>query len=52
MKAVILVGGKGTRLKPLTDRMPKPMLPLAGRPMLEHLIIRLVRNGIRDIIRT
>ena len=50
MKAVILVGGKGTRLKPLTDRMPKPMLPLAGRPMLEHLIIRLVRNGIRDII--
>ena len=34
--AVVLVGGEGTRLRPLTERIPKPMLPLLGRPILAH----------------
>ena len=37
MKAVILAGGEGTRLRPLTSNTPKPMLPMANRPMLEHI---------------
>lgn len=40
-KAVILAAGRGTRMQALTDEMPKPMLPLAGRPMLEHILERL-----------
>src|SRR3954471_15266214 len=38
MKAVIMAGGEGTRLRPLTSNCPKPMLPLANRPMMEHII--------------
>ena len=38
MKAVILAGGLGTRLRPLTNKKPKPMLPLGKKPLLEHLI--------------
>ena len=38
MKAVIMAGGEGTRLRPLTSNAPKPMLPLANRPMMEHII--------------
>jgi len=41
MKAIILAAGKGTRLKPLTDTTPKPMLKIMGRPLLEHIIERL-----------
>ncbi len=52
MKAVIMAGGKGTRLLPLTHRTPKPMLPLLDRPTLEYVIELLVTHGIRDIMIT
>ncbi len=51
-KAVILAGGKGTRLRPLTYAVPKPLLPINGRPMLEHIITHLKRYGIKDFIIT
>jgi len=41
MKAIILAGGFGTRIQPLTNSMPKPMLPILNRPMMEHIIIKL-----------
>ncbi|MBN1219709.1 MAG: nucleotidyltransferase family protein [Anaerolineae bacterium] len=49
MKGMILAAGEGTRLRPLTDHLPKPMLPLAGRPLLEHIIIHLRECGIVDL---
>jgi mannose-1-phosphate guanylyltransferase/phosphomannomutase len=52
MKAVIMAGGEGTRLRPLTSNAPKPMLPLVNRPMMEHVIDLLVRHGIDDIVVT
>lgn len=48
--AVILVGGKGTRLRPLTVATPKPMLPVAGFPFLQHLIARIKAAGINHIV--
>jgi dTDP-glucose pyrophosphorylase len=47
--AVLMAGGKGTRLRPLTDSLPKPMIPVAGRPILERLVLHLVGYGIRRI---
>ena len=47
--AFILAGGRGERLKPLTNTVPKPMLPVGGRPMLEILIEQLVSQGIKKI---
>jgi hypothetical protein len=49
MKAFLLAAGKGTRLKPLTDRIPKVMIPVAGRPILEHHVRLLAAAGIREI---
>jgi bifunctional UDP-N-acetylglucosamine pyrophosphorylase/glucosamine-1-phosphate N-acetyltransferase len=49
MKAVILAGGRGVRLEPLTHTLPKAMLPLAGRPLLEHLIEAVREVGIREV---
>lgn len=49
MKAVLLAGGYGTRLYPLTLRTPKPLLPVAGRPVLEYSIEMLAHAGITDI---
>lgn len=49
-QAVILAGGRGERLRPLTDTMPKPMVPIRGKPFLEYLIERLKKNGITDIV--
>ncbi|MGJ8672986.1 nucleotidyltransferase family protein [Rubritalea sp.] len=46
---VIMAGGFGTRLRPLTDHMPKPMLPVNGRPLLEHIVERFKQSGIKDI---
>jgi NDP-sugar pyrophosphorylase family protein len=47
--AVIMAGGLGTRLRPLTDRVPKPMLPVGDRPLLELTINRLRESGIRRV---
>jgi dTDP-glucose pyrophosphorylase/CBS domain-containing protein len=47
--AVIMAGGEGRRLRPLTDRLPKPMVPVAGRPILERIVLHLVGHGIRRI---
>lgn len=49
MKAVIMAGGKGTRLRPLTCDLPKPMVPLLGRPCMEYMIELLHTFGITDI---
>lgn len=49
-QAVIMVGGKGTRLKPLTDTIPKPILPVLGKPCLSYLIESMVQGGIDHII--
>ena len=49
MKAVILAGGLGTRLRPYTKSLPKPMLPLGGKPILEYEIEWLKKNGIKEI---
>jgi bifunctional UDP-N-acetylglucosamine pyrophosphorylase/glucosamine-1-phosphate N-acetyltransferase len=50
MKAVILAAGKGTRLEPLTNTTPKCMLPLAGKPILEHIVLALKGAGITDMV--
>jgi mannose-1-phosphate guanylyltransferase len=50
VKAVILAGGLGTRLQPYTTFVPKPMLPLGEKPLLEHLIEWLKKNGIRSTV--
>ena len=50
MKAVILAGGLGTRLQPYTTFLPKPMLPLGDKPLLEHLINWNKKNGIKSIV--
>jgi mannose-1-phosphate guanylyltransferase len=52
MKALILVGGQGTRLRPLTVNTPKAMMPVLNRPFLEHVIRRLAGYGIKEIILT
>ncbi len=50
MKAVILAGGLGTRLQPYTTFLPKPMLPLGEKPILEHLIDWTRKNGVKSIV--
>ena len=50
MKGVIMAGGFGTRLKPLTIHRPKPMVPIANRPIMEHIVELLKRHGITDLI--
>ncbi len=52
MKAVILAGGEGTRLRPLTSNQPKPMMPIANVPMMEHIVKLLARHGFDDIVVT
>lgn len=47
--AVIMAGGKGMRLRPITENCPKPMIKVAGRPILERLVLHLVSHGITDI---
>ena len=49
MKAVIMAGGEGTRLRPLSLGLPKPMTPLLGRPVMEHILSLLKGHGITDI---
>ena len=50
MKAVILAGGLGTRLRPLTNSKPKPMLPIGEKPILEHLVEWTKKGGIKSIV--
>lgn len=50
MKAMILAAGLGNRMRPLTDNLPKPLLEVAGRSLIEHQVRRLVDNGISDIV--
>lgn len=52
MKAVIMAGGEGTRLRPLTSNVPKPMMPLANRPMMEHILDLLKRHGFDEVVVT
>ena len=49
LDAVIMAGGRGTRLRPLTDETPKPMLPVGGRPLMEHLLEGLRASGIQHV---
>jgi mannose-1-phosphate guanylyltransferase len=50
MRAVVLVGGFGTRLRPLTDAIPKPLLPVGHRPMLELVLGNLARAGLDEAV--
>lgn len=50
MKAMILAAGIGSRLKPLTDHMPKALVPVKGTPMLQHVIEKLKREGFNDLV--
>ena len=50
MKVVILAAGKGTRMGPLTENRPKAMLPIANRPLLEHIIVAIKAAGIKDFL--
>jgi len=52
VKAVVMAGGEGTRLRPLTVNRPKPMVPVVGRPVMEHIISLVRRHGIAEIIAT
>lgn len=50
MKALFLVGGSGTRLRPFTDHLPKPMIPMMGRPLLERTFDRLYECEVSDVV--
>jgi MurNAc alpha-1-phosphate uridylyltransferase len=49
-KAMVLAAGYGTRLKPLTDRVPKPLVPVAGKPMIQYALDRLQAYGIEEVV--
>ncbi len=50
MKAMILAAGRGERMRPMTDHRPKPLIPVAGRPLIEYHIERLAAAGIRELV--
>src|SRR3982751_6627331 len=52
MKAVAMAGGEGTRLRPLTSNQPKPMVPIVGKPCMEHILELLRDHGMSDVIVT
>jgi mannose-1-phosphate guanylyltransferase/phosphomannomutase len=52
MKAVVMAGGEGTRLRPMTSSMPKPLLPVVNRPIMEHVLHLLKRHGLTDVVVT
>jgi mannose-1-phosphate guanylyltransferase len=49
MKAIVLAAGYGTRLSPLSKYLPKPLIPILGKPILGHILHKLNRSGIADI---
>jgi len=50
MKAVIMAGGFGTRIQPLTSSLPKPMIPLMNSPIMLHIVELLKSHGITDLV--
>jgi mannose-1-phosphate guanylyltransferase/phosphomannomutase len=52
MKAVVMAGGEGTRLRPLTSNQPKPMVPIVGKPCIEHILELLKQHGLEEVIVT
>ena len=52
MKAVVMAGGEGSRLRPVTSNIPKPMVPICNQPIMEHILMLLKRHGIEDIVST
>jgi mannose-1-phosphate guanylyltransferase/phosphomannomutase len=52
MKAVVMAGGEGSRLRPLTSRRPKPLAPVVNKPVMEHIVDLLRRHGITEIVAT
>jgi mannose-1-phosphate guanylyltransferase / phosphomannomutase len=52
VKAVVMAGGEGTRLRPLTSNQPKPMVPIVGKPCMEHILELLKQHGLEDVIVT
>jgi len=50
MKAMILSAGRGERMRPLTDRLPKPLIAVGGRPLIEHHIVNLAAAGVREFV--
>lgn len=52
MKSVVMAGGQGTRLRPLTSNQPKPMIPIVGRPMMEHVLRLLTKHGFTECVAT
>jgi mannose-1-phosphate guanylyltransferase len=50
LKAVVLVGGEGTRMRPLTETIPKPLLPLVNRPFLSEVLDRLAEHGVGEVV--
>ena len=52
MRAVVMAGGQGTRLRPLTSNMPKPMVPVVNKPTALHILELLSRHGIHDVVMT
>ena len=50
MKAMIFAAGLGTRLKPLTDTLPKALVPVCGKPLIEHVARKLHAAGINDVV--
>ena len=51
MKAMVLAAGQGTRLRPITDKKPKALVPVAGRPMIEYALLLLRHYGIEEIVK-
>jgi mannose-1-phosphate guanylyltransferase / phosphomannomutase len=52
VKAVVMAGGEGSRLRPLTSRTPKPLVPIANRPVMHHIVALLHRSGFEQVIAT
>ena len=49
-KAMVLAAGFGLRMRPLTDTMPKPMVPVAGQPLLDHVLDKLAQAGVTEAV--
>ena len=52
MRAVVMAGGEGSRLRPLTSGRPKPLVPVANRPIMEHIVRHLARHGVDEVVAT